>query len=97
MSKTTNSESMQLKELEEILEASFDGIMVTDGEGNCLMANSSYTRNTGILKGDIVGHNVRELLNPVWMKDSIALEVIAKKRSVTMEHVRRHLEYLMIS
>ncbi|SCJ96286.1 Uncharacterised protein [uncultured Eubacterium sp.] len=37
-----------LSELEEILEASFDGIMVTDGNGNCLMANLSYTRNTGI-------------------------------------------------
>ena len=24
---------------EEILEASFDGIMVTDGEGNCIFAN----------------------------------------------------------
>ena len=33
----------KLHELEKILEASFDGIMVTDGEGNCLLANSSYT------------------------------------------------------
>jgi len=97
MSKTTNSESMQLKELEEILEASFDGIMVTDGEGNCLMANSSYTRNTGILKGDIVGHNVRELLNPVWMKDSIVLEVIAKKRSVTMEHDTQNGNHIVVT
>ena len=46
--------------LEEILEASFDGIMVTDGEGNCLFANSSYTKDTGILNEEIVGHNVRE-------------------------------------
>ena len=53
---------------EEILEASFDGIMVTDNEGTCIFVNSSYTRNTGIKSEDILGHNMRELINPVWMK-----------------------------
>lgn len=75
--------------LEEILEASFDGIMVTDGEGNCIFANSSYTRNTGITNAEIVGHNVRELLNPIWMKDSIALEVIEKREACLWSMIRK--------
>ena len=83
--------------LEEILEASFDGIMVTDGEGNCIFANSSYTRNTGITNEEIVGHNVRELLNPIWMKDSIALEVIEKRGSVSMEHDTKNGNHILVT
>ncbi len=83
--------------LEEILEASFDGIMVTDGEGNCIFANSSYTRNTGITNAEIVGHNVRELLNPIWMKDSIALEVIEKRGSVSMEHDTKNGNHILVT
>lgn len=83
--------------LKEIMEASFDGIMVTDGEGYCIFANSSYTRNTGITKEEIVGHNVKELLNPIWMKDSIALEVIEKKSVVSMEHDTRNGNHILVT
>ena len=83
--------------LEEILEASFDGIMVTDGEGNCLFANSSYTKDTGILNEEIVGHNVRELLNPTWMRTSIALEVIEKGTTVSMEHDTKNGNHILVT
>lgn len=83
--------------LKEIMEASFDGIMVTDGEGYCIFANSSYTRNTGISQEEIVGHNVKELLNPIWMKDSIALEVIEKKSVVSMEHDTRNGNHILVT
>lgn len=83
--------------LEEILEASFDGIMVTDGDGICLFANSSYTRNTGIPRNEIVGHDLRELLNPIWMKQSIALEVIEKKEIVSMEHDTRNGNHILVT
>ena len=82
---------------EEILEASLDGIMVTDGDGNCIFANSSYTRNTGITNEEIVGHNMRELLNPIWMKDSIALEVIEKRESVSMEHDTKNGNHILVT
>lgn len=83
--------------LEEILEASFDGIMVTDGEGNCLFANSSYTKDTGILNEEIVGHNVKELLNPNWMKTSIALEVIEKNMTISMEHDTKNGNHILVT
>ena len=84
-------------DFQEILEASFDGIMVTDGEGKCLFANSSYTRNTGIKQEEIIGHNVRELLNPIWMKSSIALEVLEKKEAVTMEHDTKNGNHILVT
>lgn len=83
--------------LEEIMEASFDGIMVTDGDGNCLFANRSYTKDTGILNEEIVGHNVRELLNPAWMRTSIALEVIEQKRTVSMEHDTKNGNHILVT
>lgn len=83
--------------LEEILEASFDGIMVTDGEGICIFANESYTRDTGIQNEEIVGHNVRELLNPTWMRTSIALEVLEKNAAVSMEHDTRNGKHILVT
>ncbi|MDR2486925.1 MAG: PAS domain-containing protein, partial [Clostridiales Family XIII bacterium] len=52
-------------ELQEIIESSFDGILVTDGDANVLMVNQSYVRNTDIRKAELIGHNMRELINPV--------------------------------
>ena len=83
--------------LEEIMEASFDGIMVTDGDGNCLFANRSYTKDTGILNEEIVGHNVRELLNPAWMRTSIALEVIEQKKTISMEHDTKNGNHILVT
>lgn len=83
--------------LEEILEASFDGIMVADGEGNCIYANSSYTKNTGIQYDQIVGHNLAELINPVWMKTSIVFKVLKEKRSVSMEHDTQNGNHIVVT
>lgn len=93
----TKDTACLLGELEEILEASFDGIMVTDGNGNCLMANSSYTRNTGIRRDEIVGHNMRELINPVWMKRSIALDVIENGCAMSMEHDTQNGNHISVT
>lgn len=84
-------------EIEEIFEASFDGIMVTDGEGNCIFANASYTRNTGITNDEIVGHNLRELINPIWMKSSIAIDVIEKKCPISMEHDTKNGNHILVT
>lgn len=85
------------EELAEIMEASFDGIMVTDSEGNCIFANSSYTKNTGILNEEIVGHNMRELINPNWMRTSIALEVLDKGTTISMEHDTKNGKHILVT
>lgn len=76
--------------LEEILEGSFDGLLVTDGTGTVLLMNQSYVRNTGITKAELLGHNVRELINPVWMKNSVALLAIEQRHPVSMRHSTRN-------
>lgn len=64
-----------MEDLQEIIEGSFDGILVTDGEGNVQLVNQGYVHNTGIPKEQLLGHNMQELINPVWMKDSVVFLV----------------------
>ena len=47
----------------EILEGSFDGILVTDVEGKVLFVNSSYERVAEIKREEIMGKYMRELIN----------------------------------
>ena len=41
-----------MNDLLEIVENSFDGILVADGEGNVQFANGAYEKNTGVLIAD---------------------------------------------
>lgn len=83
--------------LKEILEGSFDGILVTDGKGNVLLVNRSYVRNTGLTKEELLGHNVRELINPVWMKNSVALLAIEQRHPVSMRHSTRNGKDIIVT
>jgi len=86
-----------IKELELILEGSFDGILVTDKAGNVLMVNEAYGRLTAIGKEEMTGKNMRELLNPVYMKNSVALVVAEEKRTVSMHHTTRHGKNVIVT
>jgi len=76
-------------ELKEILEGSYDGILVTDGEGNVLHVNKSYERVAAIKVDDILGHNMKELINPVWMPNSVAFVVIKEKKAVSKRQITK--------
>ena len=82
---------------EEILEASFDGILVTDRNGVCIFINDSYTRNTGIEKEEILGRNLRELINPDWMPRSTAIEAIETKEIVTIEYDTKNGKHIIVT
>ena len=83
------------KDFEMIVETSFDGILLSDGEGNVLFVNESYVRNTGIKKEEIVGHNIRELINPVWMKESAILLALERKKPVSFYHITKNGNHVM--
>jgi PAS domain S-box-containing protein len=86
-----------MSELQEIIEGSFDGILVTDADANVLLVNQSYVRNTGIRKEDLIGHNMRELINPVWMKNSVALIVAEQKQPISMHHKTQNGKNIMVT
>ena len=86
-----------MEELQEIIEGSFDGILVTDGEANVLLVNQSYVRNTDIQKEELIGHNMKELINPIWMKNSVALLAIEQRQSVSLHHTTKHGKNIMVT
>ena len=86
-----------MADMQEIIEGSFDGILVTDGEGTVLLVNQSYVRHTDIQKEELLGRNVRELINPVWMKNSVALLAIEQRQPVSMHHTTRNNKSIMVT
>ena len=86
-----------IEELECILEGSFDGILVTDGEGNVLMVNKSYERITSIKKEELLGRNMKELINPVWMKNSVVFLAIKEKKPISMHHTTRENKNIIVT
>lgn len=86
-----------MNDLLEIVENSFDGILVADGEGNVQFGNIAYERNTGIRLDDIVGRNIRDFINPVWMKTSIILLAIEQRKPVSMHHVTQNDKRIIVT
>ena len=60
--------------LMEMLESSFDGIWITDGEGNILFANSANATLIGMKKEDIEGRSTQDLLKDHIFSDSVILD-----------------------
>ena len=86
-----------IEELEGILEGSFDGILVTDGNGNVLLVNQSYERITSIKKEELYGKNMRDLINPVWMKNSVVFLAIKEKKPISMPHTTRENKNIIVT
>ncbi len=75
------------KQLEEeyraIFEYSYDGIFISDGKGNVVRINKACEAMEGIDSGEVVGKNVRQLLEEGYYNNSVTLEVLKKKIPVT--------------
>ncbi len=84
-------------ELEEIIACSFDGVLVADGTGYVLFANKAYERNTGIRLEDIVGHDIAELINPVWMPESVVLLTIEAGKTVSLNQFTQHKRHIVVT
>ncbi len=73
----------ELKELETIIESSFDEIFVTDGKGYTLRVNKAAEINYGIHRNKIVGKHVSELEKEGYFNPSMTLKALEKKEKVT--------------
>lgn len=86
-----------LLDLQEIIEASFDGILVTDADGNVEIVNQGYIHNTGITREELLGRNILHLVNPVWMKQSVVGMVQEKKETVSLQHMTRNGKSIIVT
>lgn len=70
--------------LKEIIDSSSDEIYVTDGQGNTLIVNKAYEKNSGISRKKVLGKNVKELEKEGYFRPSVTLMVLEKKKQVSI-------------
>jgi PAS domain S-box-containing protein len=73
-----------IKKLEMILETSFDGIYITDGEANTILINKSYERITGLKREDLLGHNMAEIVSNGVMSEATSFSVLQNREPITV-------------
>ena len=76
--------------LEDILEASHDGLFIADGLGNIEMVNSAWERICGIGREFVVGKNAQDLVNQKYYTESSVMAAITSREETTiMLHMTR--------
>ncbi|MBU0971223.1 MAG: sigma 54-interacting transcriptional regulator, partial [Proteobacteria bacterium] len=63
-------------ELTAIIESSFDGIYVTDGNAKTIRVNRAYERITGIKREELLGRTMYELVDEGYFNESVTLRVL---------------------
>lgn len=71
------------RDFQEIFRNSFDGIFVTDGQGDTLMVNAGCERNYGLKADQMIGRNVAVFEREGYIKPVIASRVIAERRRIS--------------
>lgn len=74
----------RMTELEAIVNYSYDGIFVTDGQGIALNCNKSYERISGIKAKEVIGRQMKVLVDENYYDRSVALMVIKRRERVTI-------------
>ncbi len=80
----TTKDENYINTLEMIIETSFDGIYVTDGDANTILINKSYERITGLKREELMGRNMAELVNNGTMSEVTSFWVLQNKRAKTV-------------
>ncbi|SDG05149.1 PAS domain S-box-containing protein [Thermoanaerobacter thermohydrosulfuricus] len=83
---TNNDNELEFikEQLNAILESSYDGIYITDGEGRFLNINNRLLEMTGYKKEDVIGTHAQDLAKTGIINKSIVEMVIQKKERITI-------------
>lgn len=72
------------EELDAIIESSFDGLYITNGQGVTLRLNKAFERITGIQAEEFIGRNVKDIEKEGIVSESVSLLVLQKREAVTI-------------
>ncbi|MDD3364787.1 MAG: sigma 54-interacting transcriptional regulator [Syntrophomonas sp.] len=72
------------RELDAIIDSSFDGLYITDGDGLTLRLNKAYERITGVSESEFIGRNVTDIETEGIVSESVTALAIKKKEPVTI-------------
>jgi PAS domain S-box-containing protein len=74
------------KYLDEMLDSSFDGLVISDAEANVIKTNKAYLELSGLNSEEIVGHNLKDLIDEGTLKGAVVFEVTKTHVPTTMMH-----------
>jgi PAS domain S-box-containing protein len=75
------------KQVEALIDSSYDGIFVTDGEGIGIRSNAAYDRITEVDSSAFIGRNMRDLEKEGVLSKSVTLKVLKSKKRETISQV----------
>lgn len=70
--------------LDAVLESSFDGIYITDGDANTIKLNKAYENITGLKREEVLNKNMRDLVDNNVISKSGSIIAIKNKKPVTL-------------
>lgn len=84
-------------EVEAIIESSYDGIYVTDGDANTIRVNSAYEKITGMKASDLIGRNMEELVKEGYFDESVSLKVREQRKPVTIRQTLKSGKSVLVT
>lgn len=94
--KNTLSYQKLNRQLKTIFHSSSDGIWVCDGSGTVLDINQASEMLNGIKASEIIGYNVKELLENKIFDQSVTTKIIESKcRETVMQYISKTKRYLL--
>jgi len=85
------------KELEAIINSSYDGMFITDGQGVVLRVNKAYERITGIKAEEVLGKSMRRLVEEKYYDQSVTLLVLEEKKNLTINQTVKGNRKLLVT
>lgn len=68
------------------LDSSSDGILISDPNGNIIYVNEAYENTSGLLRDEILGKNLRVLLEAKIINKALSLSVIEDHKPISTIH-----------
>lgn len=75
--------------LDAIMENSYDGIWVMNGQGEVLMVSKSWERFAGISREEMIGKSIFDIVKQGYQTDSAAIHAIRQRRPATIMYQTR--------
>lgn len=84
-------------ELEAIINSSYDGIFVTDGDGVVLRINKAYERITGVKAAEVMGKRMADLVNEGYYDQSVTVLVLQDSRVKTIDQTVKSNKHILVT
>lgn len=79
-----NSVRQLFLELEAIINSSYDGIFITDGNALVLRLNDAYERISGLKASELIGKTMHQLVKEGYYDQSVTLQVMEQRKNITI-------------